>query len=320
MEYTFHELCLAVPEMKPAKFDELCQDIKENGLIHPIILFQTKILDGRSRYLACKATNVTPHFRNYEGDKPDKFVISMNVKRRQMDITDIALTISRIQTIGRAATQFKIKPINPTVSAQAPTVQPKADEGSTVSSWELTVQPKADEGSIASENKTEKSTMQELADTAGISIETVKRAKTIDNKGTQELNKEVFENKTIGLKTGAQIAKLKEEEQNKILKELKAKKEARETAKAKAKEEKKKSNIKKRYEDLAETIKPETKKKDKLVTFSLESIKKELIPIIKDLKAIRNLRHEQLAAATSVATFGKMAVALEKLLERLEKD
>src|SRR5579871_394920 len=48
-----HPFAKRYRQMLPAEFLALKEDIRENGLQEPIILFDGKILDGRNRFLAC---------------------------------------------------------------------------------------------------------------------------------------------------------------------------------------------------------------------------------------------------------------------------
>jgi hypothetical protein len=81
-----HPLALIIPEMDREQFDNLRADIKENGLKVPIITKNGRIIDGRSRYLACKQLGLTPDFLEWAGKEKDilEQVISLNVKRRHL--------------------------------------------------------------------------------------------------------------------------------------------------------------------------------------------------------------------------------------------
>jgi ParB family chromosome partitioning protein len=73
--------------MPGEEFAALKTDIKTNGLLEPIWLYEGKVLDGRHRYFACQETSITPVFREYSGPDPRGFVVSMNLKRRHLDAT-----------------------------------------------------------------------------------------------------------------------------------------------------------------------------------------------------------------------------------------
>jgi hypothetical protein len=84
-----HLLADVFPLLEGKELQELADDIKKNGLLEPIMLFQGKILDGRNRYNAVKLAEykLEPHevevFENIGGD-PVEFVISKNIKRRHL--------------------------------------------------------------------------------------------------------------------------------------------------------------------------------------------------------------------------------------------
>ncbi len=67
------------------EFQAFVEDIKRNGLRHPIVLHEGKILDGRRRYLACQKARVEPEFLAWDGrGSPVDFVISLNIHRRHL--------------------------------------------------------------------------------------------------------------------------------------------------------------------------------------------------------------------------------------------
>jgi hypothetical protein len=71
--------------MSQNDLNELADDIRKNGLLHPITLMPDgTLLDGRSRWDACEIAGVEPRTTIYEGDDPAGFVISNNVQRRQL--------------------------------------------------------------------------------------------------------------------------------------------------------------------------------------------------------------------------------------------
>jgi hypothetical protein len=102
-ELTLHPLCEIIPPCTETEFKELKEDIKKNGLQVPIKTFETKILDGRSRYNACVELEKEGHpveFKRefFTGGNPVEYVISMNVKRRHLSPSQRALIAARLVT------------------------------------------------------------------------------------------------------------------------------------------------------------------------------------------------------------------------------
>jgi ParB-like chromosome segregation protein Spo0J len=84
---TFHEYAEFFPLIEGDEFTELVEDVRENGLLEPIVLFDGKILDGRNRYRACTDAGVEPRYTEYAGDEPATYVISKNIHRRHLTKT-----------------------------------------------------------------------------------------------------------------------------------------------------------------------------------------------------------------------------------------
>ena len=58
----FHPIADLFPMMVEKDFNELVDDIRQNGLHQPIVVYEGHILDGRNRYRACKLAGVTPKY------------------------------------------------------------------------------------------------------------------------------------------------------------------------------------------------------------------------------------------------------------------
>ena len=80
-----HPAAEIFPMLPAADLARLADDIKAQGLQHPLVMHKGLLLDGRNRLAACKITDVKPSFTEYEGDSPLGFVISVNIKRRQLN-------------------------------------------------------------------------------------------------------------------------------------------------------------------------------------------------------------------------------------------
>jgi len=96
MNYEYHELANLFPLMDESQYSDLVADIKENGLIESIILYEGKILDGRNRYNACNDAVVEPNFVEYEGEDALSYVISLNLNRRHLNESQRAMIGARL--------------------------------------------------------------------------------------------------------------------------------------------------------------------------------------------------------------------------------
>jgi ParB-like chromosome segregation protein Spo0J len=80
-----------IPSMRDDEYEGLREDVAANGLRHPITVYEGKILDGRHRLRACEEAGVVPVFEEYSGDEPAAYVISLNVRRRNLTASQKAM-------------------------------------------------------------------------------------------------------------------------------------------------------------------------------------------------------------------------------------
>lgn len=82
----YHDVSSLFPLMDGAEFEDLKNDIAENGLREPIWLHPNQsIIDGRNRHRACLRTQTRPEFRVWdENGSLLSFVLSMNLYRRHL--------------------------------------------------------------------------------------------------------------------------------------------------------------------------------------------------------------------------------------------
>ncbi len=81
MELEYHPLASTAPLMEGDAFDRLVSSIRICGLIHPIIVCQGMVLDGRNRLRACITAGVEPDFVEFTESDPAEiaaFVEAMN--------------------------------------------------------------------------------------------------------------------------------------------------------------------------------------------------------------------------------------------------
>lgn len=89
----YHPVADLFPLMTGDEFAELTNDIRDNGLREPIWLHPDgRIVDGRNRYKACRASGVAPRFRTWDGNGSlVEFVVSLNLHRRHLTSSQRAM-------------------------------------------------------------------------------------------------------------------------------------------------------------------------------------------------------------------------------------
>ena len=152
--------------MGPLELAELINDIRENGLIQPIMLFEGQVLDGWHRHQACVKAGVEARFTDFTGTDPRRFVLSLNLNRRHL---------SQSQKAGAVVA----------CNAWAPVGKPKSDP-----------------------NVAPGSTLDEMAEEAGVSKKTIQQAKKAHAAGLGEAVKAG----KVSVKKAAEIADLPEPE------------------------------------------------------------------------------------------------------------
>lgn len=103
MKLEFHALANIFPMMEGSAFAELVADVKANGVVEPVEIFEGKILDGRNRYRAAETAGVHCPTRQFNGTDALAHVISLNLHRRHLDESQRAMVAAKIATLGQGA-------------------------------------------------------------------------------------------------------------------------------------------------------------------------------------------------------------------------
>jgi hypothetical protein len=92
-----HPLAAVFPMMTDDELQDLADDIRENGLLHPIVLDDAGVLiDGRNRLRACEIAGVAPTFAALNGHDAAAFIVSANLERRNLTKGQQAVALAMI--------------------------------------------------------------------------------------------------------------------------------------------------------------------------------------------------------------------------------
>lgn len=99
MSYKSHPIANVFPMLPQCGYEELRDDIKQNGQLNPVYLYEGMILDGRNRAKACDEIGIPIDVEIYTGNKPIAFVISQNMKRRHLNESQRGVIGYRLTTM-----------------------------------------------------------------------------------------------------------------------------------------------------------------------------------------------------------------------------
>ncbi|MFJ3922792.1 ParB N-terminal domain-containing protein [Streptomyces sp. NPDC090022] len=86
------------PPLTNEELHELTESIRTHGLRHPIVLGPDgTLLDGRHRLAVCKTLGVEPLFTTYEGDDPDGYALTVNIRQRNLTTGQAAMIATKLQ-------------------------------------------------------------------------------------------------------------------------------------------------------------------------------------------------------------------------------
>jgi ParB-like chromosome segregation protein Spo0J len=226
----FHRVAKLFPDMPTKQFNELVDDIKENGQLEPILTCSGKIADGRHRYKACLKLKVKPRFVRWEDIRPDKdaslvtYVISRNLKRRHLDNDQRAAIATKALPLFEEEAKHKMRKAGAEGGAKSKrgAAKPKApeenkgpadlrdpylsedSETTEVSDPAPAKKTKTDPKKKAAQRKQESAS--KAAEQAGVSTRSVQRAKAVGKKSKDLLK--LIEDGTIKIALAEKLAEL----------------------------------------------------------------------------------------------------------------
>lgn len=97
-ELQIHPYANIFPAFSTSDDDALSKSIAEHGQIHPIIIFEGKILDGRHRYKACRKAGVKTKWIVFSGtaEQALNFVATVNLDRRHLSESQRAMAAAKL--------------------------------------------------------------------------------------------------------------------------------------------------------------------------------------------------------------------------------
>lgn len=93
----WHYAANIFPLLERDELEALSVDIKEHGLLNPIIRCEGKILDGRNRMLACRLAQVEPRFKDISAKDATVWALSQNLYRRHLTPTEEAFAVYSVE-------------------------------------------------------------------------------------------------------------------------------------------------------------------------------------------------------------------------------
>jgi ParB-like chromosome segregation protein Spo0J len=101
VDLEFHPLANVFPLIAGEEFDALVASIRERGQLEQISTYEGQILDGRNRYLACRAAGVDPVSEAFDGSflEARNHVIDANLRRRHLDTSQRAMIAAKLATL-----------------------------------------------------------------------------------------------------------------------------------------------------------------------------------------------------------------------------
>jgi hypothetical protein len=83
------------PMLTDEEIDQLAEDIKANGQLHPIIVDGDTLIDGRNRLEACRRAGVEPTYEQLGDRDPVTLILSVNINRRHLTVGQRAIALTK---------------------------------------------------------------------------------------------------------------------------------------------------------------------------------------------------------------------------------
>lgn len=110
LDLKIHPAADVFPMLSEEDLFELTMDIKANGLLHPIVVKDGLLIDGRNRRAACLALGIEPKVEELKnGIDPVAYILSTNVNRRHLTKGQRAMAVAKLYPESRQGKKTSVK-------------------------------------------------------------------------------------------------------------------------------------------------------------------------------------------------------------------
>ena len=127
MAYESHPLSKQYRAMTEEEYQRLKASVCAQGLLHPVVLYEDKVLDGVHRQKACLEMDLKVDYVTYTGTDPQGFVHAHNEARRHLTVAELALKAAKTVTATHGGDR-KSEKIKEPVGSLIPDDEPAEDE------------------------------------------------------------------------------------------------------------------------------------------------------------------------------------------------
>lgn len=164
----WHPAANIFPLMALEEFNKLKDDIKEKGLLEPIIVYNEQIIDGRNRLKACHQLGIKPKFKEFDFNQSiSEYVISKNLHRRHLNASQRAVVALEFLPLLEEEAKEKIRQAQIERRREEAKTKQSIDEGIDAISVSEAILPHLEDDRLEPENKEQPKRDPQSRDRAG---------------------------------------------------------------------------------------------------------------------------------------------------------
>ena len=201
-----------IPALTADELNLLTENIKKDGVREPILIWRNTIIDGHNRYAICRENNIpfeTKEIEFYDDNEALLFIIKNQLGRRNLTDFNRANLALQLESIFKEKAKENQKQAS-FITNILRSSQDGVDTAGTHKLLSPAVFSNLREASINTE--------KEIAKIAGLSQDTIKKVKKINNNAIDDVKYELSrQDSKISINTAAIISELSENKQKEIL-------------------------------------------------------------------------------------------------------